>query len=243
MFPVEPDAPLWMSVAAQLLLVVHVSGGVVGLVTGAGALLTRKGGRLHRGMGAAFVISMLAMAGLGAGVALYTGDRINALAGFMALYFVASGWVTARQRANGAVDLAVLLWAIAIVGAAPVLASTAARAPDGGWTPFYVFTGVVALAALCDLKVLLRRGIAGAQRVARHVWRMCFALFVATLSFFLGQAEIFPAPLRESILLLVVLALSPLGFLIFWMLRVRLSRKWRGMPEPARALTPIEQDA
>jgi hypothetical protein len=43
----------------------------------------------------------------------------------------------------------------------------------------------------------------------------------------LGQAEIFPAPLRESLLLLVVLALSPIGFLIFWMLRVRLSRKWR----------------
>ncbi len=245
MLPIDPDAPLWIRTAAQVLLVVHIGGGGIGLVSGTVALLARKGGKLHRGMGNVFFVSMLAMAGIGAVGALYLDDRINSLAGFMTLYFLATGWATARRRKEGvgAFEIAALFYALAGASAAPILAWTASQTPDGGWTPFYIFSSVIALAALCDLKVIVRRGIPGAQRVARHVWRMCFALFVATLSVFLGQAEVFPAPLRESLLILVVLALSPLGFLIFWMLRVRLSRKWRGLPKAPRNLTPTEQNA
>jgi uncharacterized membrane protein len=246
MFPVDADAPLWIRTAAQILLVIHVGGGVIGLVSGTVALLTRKGGKLHRGMGNIFFFSMLGLAGIGAVVALLTGDRINSLAGFMTLYFLATGWATARKRNEGVggFEIAALFVALAVASSAPMLAMTASQAPDGGWTPFYIFSSIIALAALCDLKIILRRGITCAQRVARHVWRMCFALFVATLSFFLGQAEIFPAAVRAFPVVLVVLALAPLGFLIFWMLRVRLSRKWRGLPQTSPPnLTPMRQDA
>lgn len=247
MIPIDPNAPLWMHTASQVLLVVHISGGGIALVSGAVALLAHKGGKLHRGAGKVFFAAMLAMAGIGGVVALFLNDLINSIAGFTTLYFLATGWATARRRKEGvgAFEVAALLYALAAVGAAPVLAMTASEAPDGGWPPFFIFSSIIALAALCDLKVILRRGISGAQRVARHVWRMCFALFVATLSFFLGQAEIFPAPMREFplIILLLVLALAPIGFLIFWMLRVRLSRKWRDMPKAPRPLTPMEQKA
>jgi hypothetical protein len=35
------------------------------------------------------------------------------------------------------------------------------------------------LAAAGDLRMLLRGGLFGAQRIARHLWRMCFGLFIA----------------------------------------------------------------
>lgn len=61
----------------------------------------------------------------------------------------------------------------------------------------------------------------------RHLWRMCFGLFIATGSFFLGQQQVFPAVLRGSPLL-IVLAILPLVFLIFWLFRVRFTNAYKG---------------
>ena len=76
-------------------------------------------------------------------------------------------------------------------------------------------------AAAGDARVL-RRGFfpTGSQRLARHLWRMCYATFSATGSFFLGQAQVIPEPLRITPALWV-LALLPLGFLFYWLWRVR----------------------
>ena len=49
---------------------------------------------------------------------------------------------------------------------------------------------------------------------------MCFALFIATGSFFLGQAKVIPQPLR-IFPVLTVLALLPLVFMLYWLVRVR----------------------
>ena len=61
--------------------------------------------------------------------------------------------------------------------------------------------------------MLMRSGVLGPKRIRRHLWRMCFGLFIATGSFFLGQQQVFPAVLRGSPLL-IVLAILPLVFLI-----------------------------
>jgi hypothetical protein len=63
-------------------------------------------------------------------------------------------------------------------------------------------------------------GLQGSRRLARHLWRMCFGLFVATGSFFLGQMKFVPEPVR-IVPLLLVLAFAPLLFLFYWMWRVR----------------------
>ena len=57
---------------------------------------------------------------------------------------------------------------------------------------------------------------------------MTFALFIATGSFFLGQADELPEALRIWPAL-YVLALAPLVFLLYWMWRVRFRRSLRGM--------------
>ena len=231
---VAPDAPLWIELGAAIILYAHISGGTVGLLSGTMALLTRKGGKLHRLSGNIFFVSMLVMTGIGAVVAPFIPDRVSSVAGFMSFYLIFSGWLTVRRRSEGAGALEIIgcVWAITGAGAAMFLSWLAAQTPehtlDGApQQAFYIFVTVSTIAALSDLKVILRRGITGAQRVARHVWRMCFGLFVASGSLFLGQAQVFPDWIRQ-LHVLPYLALAPLPFMLFWLFYVRLSKRYRG---------------
>jgi hypothetical protein len=93
----------------------------------------------------------------------------------------------------------------------------------------YFFMGSVPLlAAAGDIRMLVRGGISGRQRLVRHLWRMCFGLFIATGSFFLGQQQVFPAWLRRTNILFVP-AILPLILLIFWLIRVRLTKRGVGV--------------
>jgi hypothetical protein len=80
---------------------------------------------------------------------------------------------------------------------------------------------VIAFAAT---KLILRGGISGAQRITRHLWRMCVALFIAAASLFLGQPNVFPASVRGSFILFVP-EVAVLGLMIFWLIRVRFTRR------------------
>jgi hypothetical protein len=57
---------------------------------------------------------------------------------------------------------------------------------------------------------------------------MCFALFIATGSFFLGQMKFIPEPVR-IVPLLLVLAFAPIPFLGYWMWRVRVRGRLSGI--------------
>jgi hypothetical protein len=92
----------------------------------------------------------------------------------------------------------------------------------------FFMTTIVLLAAIGDLRMLQAGGIQGTRRLARHLWRMCFGLFIASGSFFIGQMKFIPEPIR-FVPLIIVLAVSPLVVLLYWMWRVRLKRNLRGM--------------
>jgi hypothetical protein len=53
---------------------------------------------------------------------------------------------------------------------------------------------------------------------------MCFAFFFAAGSFFLGQQKVMPAFMHGSPILWA-LGLAPLGFMIFWLIRIRFSNR------------------
>lgn len=224
-------APWWMHVGAAALLWLHIGGGTLGLASGAVALLAPKGGTVHRGAGKIFLVSMLVMTAIGAGVSPFLGERMNVVAGLMSFYMVLTGWAAAHRREGvGALEIVGLLFALGGVLGTGTLAYMAAQTPEGtldGTPPqaFYIFMLVSTIALASDIKVVARRGITGAQRIARHVWRMCFGLFVATGSLFLGQMQIFPEWIQTSALPWIA-GLAPLPFLLFWMLRVRLTQKF-----------------
>jgi hypothetical protein len=85
---------------------------------------------------------------------------------------------------------------------------------------------VATLAAIGDIRMLLRRGIAGTQRIARHLWRMCFALFIAAGSIFLARQHLFPAFMRKTGAL-YFLSFLPLLLMIFWLIRVRVVNAYK----------------
>jgi hypothetical protein len=99
---------------------------------------------------------------------------------------------------------------------------------------------VMLLAAAGDVRMVVRGGVFGAKRIARHLWRMCFGLFIAAGSFFLGPSN---RPLRLlstvglgqhlspalfSTTLYFILTLLPLVLLIFWVVRVRFTNAYNG---------------
>jgi len=59
--------------------------------------------------------------------------------------------------------------------------------------------------------MMVRGGISGTKRLARHLWRMCFALFIASASVFLARPHLFPAIFRKSglLVLLTVASIDP----------------------------------
>ncbi len=229
-----PGDPVWMHLGANALLWAHIAGGAVGMVTGVVALAVRKGQRVHRAAGSVFFVAMFAAYAIGAGVApfLDTGQRPNFVAGIMALYLLVSGAMAARRRdaRAGAPEVIGLMVALSITVAGVIFMRMGAASPSGtvdGSPPqaFFLFTIAGAFAAAGELHVLVRKQLSNVSRIARHLWRMCFSLFIASGSFFLGQQQVFPEALQDSALLYAV-ALSPLPVMLFWLSKVRFD-DWR----------------
>jgi len=113
-----------------------------------------------------------------------------------------------------------------------------ARPANGVPLGMYFFMGsVMLLAAAGDIRMLARGGVFGTKRIVRHLWRMCFGLFIATGSFFLGQQQVFPAFIRKTNVLFVP-AILPLLLLIFWLFRVRFTNAYKGKSTPRGSDVP-----
>jgi len=235
-------SPLLLRLAADLALVLHIGGGTVGLVSGAAAIAFAKGGRAHRWAGNVFFVSMLTMGSVAAIAAPFTARPSNTVGGLFTVYLVATAWATVRRKSGGVgvFEVGAFLYALGVIAVGGALVQLAAADParilDGQPVQgIYFATAVAALAAALDLKVILMCGIDGAARITRHLWRMCLGLFIASGSFFLGQQEVFPAALRGSPILLV-LAVAPLGAMVFWLLRVRFTRRFKSERTDGRTL-------
>jgi uncharacterized membrane protein len=214
------------------ILVLHICAGTLGLLSGAAAMTFRKGSRGHRIAGNAFVLSMLTMGAGAVYLAVLKSQVTNIFGGLLTFYMVGTAWATARRKDTDKdgetrlFDWCALLLALAVGGSQITFGVEAALSPTGlkyGYPAgMFVPMGVIVLiAAAGDVRMLARGGIHGTRRIARHLWRMCFGLFIASGSLFLGQQQVFPAALRGTSVLLF-LAFLPLLLLIFWMIRVRM---------------------
>ena len=223
------------------LLPVHISAGVVGIRSGSAAMSFRKGSPRHALAGKVFVIAMMTLSSSAVYLALTKHQMGNALGGTFAFYLVTTAWLTAR-RGDGETSLfdwdALLIPLLVGIGlwiSGLQVVYGHARSTDGIPVGMHFFMGsVMLLAAAGDIRMLVRGGVFGAKRIVRHLWRMCFGLFVATGSFFLGQQQVFPAWLRKTNVLFVP-ALLPLVLLIFWLFRVWFTSTYRKKPLVAQS--------
>jgi hypothetical protein len=208
------------------LLLLHITAGTLGVLSGFLAVFLRKGSRRHGFAGSVFVISMLGLSGSGVYLALMKSQPGNVLGGALTFYLVATAWMAARRREGetGLVDWGALLVA-STVGAVNVTYGLEAAISQTGLKydyppgPYFFLGSVALIAAAGDIRMLVRGGIAGTQRIARHLWRMCFALFIASSSIFLARQHLFPALLRKTGVLFL-LSFLPLILMIFWLIRV-----------------------
>jgi hypothetical protein len=225
------------------LLILHILGGSVGLLSGTVAVAVRKGSPLHRSFGNVFTIAMLTLASSGLCLAIMKSQTGNIMGSVITFYLITTAWLAGRGRDTGWLDWAALL--VGLGGAVGVLSlsvhtvlnpATADKNAPAGMGFF--FGVILLLAAAGDIRMLARGGIYGRQRVTRHLWRMCFGLFIATGSFFLGQQQVFPVFLRGSAFL-TVLAVLPFPVMIYWLFRVRFSQAYKVQGVRARAVAAL----
>jgi hypothetical protein len=214
-----------------LLLPVHILAGGLAIVLGGVALIASKGSLVHRRSGLLFVYAMLVMGLSGSTLALRQSvTNANVMGGFMSAYFVVTALTTVRpvSRWTRRLDIAALAAALALASFQIVLGLEALARPrrtiDG--VPFFMLfflATIILLAAAGDVRVMSSGARKGGARLARHLWRMCFALFIAAGSFFSIRsrvARVLPAPfttpgMRALPVLLVFVAM------FYWLWRVR----------------------
>jgi uncharacterized membrane protein len=222
---ISPESSPLVHAAAAAVLYLHIGAGSVGILSGAAAFVFCKGTPLHRLIGKIFVISMLIMSGVGAVVApfLPTPERASVIAGVLTFYLVLSSWMAVKRKPGeiGKFDYGLLLTSLSINSAGAYFLWLAMQNPRGmldgqPGAAFVMFVIIGSLAAAGDLRLIIQRGVTGATRLARHLWRMTVALFIAANSLFLGQPQVFPKAVQQSGLLNMP-ALLILALLLYWL--------------------------
>ena len=210
------------------MLPIHVIAGLLAIAAGAIALYAVKGSRLHRKSGLVFVIAMLTMASTGALMAGLKPDRGTMLGGVLTFYMVCTGFLTVRGtlEQNRRLLIGLMLMATTVGVFDYAFGIAAASSPTqkfDGYPPalYFIFGSVAFLGAFGDARVLIARRLEGARRMTRHIGRMGFAMWMATTSFFLGQAKVFPEPLRHMFALRAIPVVLVIGAVLYGLARVR----------------------
>jgi uncharacterized damage-inducible protein DinB len=211
--------------AVPMTYFIHITAGTIALIAGYAALYTRKGDATHRRSGRIFSYAMLAMCLFGALIAIARGaaPAINIPAAVLTSYLVITGVLAFQPLSARPRWVDRTLMAVAFTtGTVAILLMFAPRSVRSNMPafPFLMFGFVGLLGATLDWRMIRAGGLDAAKRLRRHLWRMSYALFVASMSFFIGQAKVIPQPLRIRPLL----ALIPLAVLVtmfYWLRRTR----------------------
>jgi uncharacterized membrane protein len=212
-----------------MVLPLHILGGMLALLFGYVALYAAKGATLHRWSGTFFVYAMVAMSLTGALVAFLTTTPVSVVAGLLTFYFVTTALLTVRPRREGSwrIDAAATLFALIVAIAAFKTGVDIAKTGRPETIPMFIFGGVGLLAVVGDVRMMRGRGIQGRRRIARHLWRMCFAMWVAAASFFWGPRGRVPEIIYIPALLPIPV-LTPVVVMLYWLWRLRGRRTLEG---------------
>jgi hypothetical protein len=180
----------------------------------------------------------------------------NISGGILTFYLIGTAWLTRRRDG----ETSRLDWVLPLIPLANGILSWMAglkvlrsghSSLDGVPVGMILFMGSVCLlAAAGDVRMLVRGGVAGVKRISRHLWRMCFGLFIAAGSFFLGGSNRplrllstvglgkYLSPALFNTTLYLVLTILPLILLIFWLVRVRFTNAYKGKSMPLAPTSP-----
>jgi hypothetical protein len=221
-----PGTAAWLRTTTDLVAIVHIVGGVAGVAAGVGALTFRKGERWHRLAGTVFFVSMFTLGSTAAVIGVVLNEVGNVFGGLFVCYLVVTAWMTVKrpEGISGRFEMGATVFAFAVATVVQLGASQAMATHQGGplLAATIIMGALAVIAGAGDLSVVLRRGIAGAQRIARHLWRMCLA-FAMAAGAFVTQPSMFPRPMP----ILLAAAALPLALLLFWLLQVGFTDRFK----------------
>ena len=150
-------------------------------------------------------------------------------------YFVGTALTTVRPVSSWTRRINAAALTVAVVLARRLRSLAASRtinspAVDSSGVPFrtvgvmsFIIATVLILAAAGDVRIMRFGMPRGGPRLARHLWRMCFALFIAAGSFFSIRervATILPEPFTTGPMRALPILLL-FGAMFYWLWRVR----------------------
>ena len=221
-----------------MILTIHILAGALAIILGAVALSVKKGGTVHRRSGMLFVYAMVVMGVTASILEFFKGAGIaNLVAALLALYFVGTALTTVRPVSRwtrainiAALTVALVLALLSIVGGVKNVGNPGL---SSGGVPFrtigmmsFILGAVLLLAAAGDLRIMRSGMPRGGPRLARHLWRMCFAMFIAAGSFFSIRErveKILPDPFASGPMRALPIVLL-FGAMFYWLWRVRRRR-------------------
>jgi hypothetical protein len=221
-----------------MLLPIHIVAGGLAIIFGFVALFVKKGGTIHRRSGMLFVYAMIVMGVTASILEFFQSSSVaNLVAAVLSLYFVGTAVTTVRPasswtRSINAVALTVAV-ALAIFSIAGGVKGVNTPGLSSGGVPFrtigvmsFILATALLLAAAGDVRVMRSGMPRGGPRLARHLWRMCFAMFIAAGSFFSIRervARILPEPFTTGPMRALPF-LVLFGAMFYWLWRVRRRR-------------------
>jgi hypothetical protein len=148
----------------------------------------------------------------------------------MTVYFVVTALMTVRPVSSWTrgINVAALIL-VAGLALLDILGGLKAFNSPGGslnGVPFlmlFFIATIMILAAIGDVRIMRSGMPRGGPRLARHLWRMCFALFIAAGSFFSIRervAKILPGPFTTAPMRMLPILLI-FGAMFYWLWRVR----------------------
>jgi uncharacterized membrane protein len=199
----------------------HIAAGSAAILSGAVAMVARKGGPTHKRAGQVFTLSMLAMCASGVLLAVLIDERFTVLIGLFSIYLVCTSWLAAHRPAGVRDwrDGALMSAGLGIAGGYAFLGLN----PPNDYFPagaYFFMAALVTFAAAWDLRLVLGQTLGAGARLARHLWRMCTALAIASASVFIGQQDEFPAMFKWGWVWMAP-TLATLAAMVFWLVKVQ----------------------
>ncbi len=200
-------------------------------------MFAKKGRNIHVKSGQVFTLSMLAMSLSASVLAIKNVEYTNIIAALITSYLILTAWRAGQNRKKeiGVFDWSLMAYGTGI-GVLGVylsmilldLRASQSRALDAFDYFLLFYTAMTFVGVLGDLWMIIAKGFKGKLRIVRHLWRMSFALWIASGSLFLGQPQVFPKIIQESNLLAVPVVLVIL-FWFFWLGKASISKRFSSL--------------
>lgn len=209
-----------------MLAFLHILTGTVALISGALSFALTKGSNSHKKFGLVFVLSMVVMAISGALLAFLATEKLNMVAGLVTFYLVVTAYLTVHPPKNNTIvvhsifmSLGFTIGVYAIYTGLTALNNGLSSIDGNPIQAIIVFGSISLLAAALDIRVIAKGRLKRKWQLVRHVWRIGFAMLIATASFFLGQSQVIPEAMR-NIFTLAGPVLLVLCSTAYWVIRV-----------------------